>query len=52
MKTVKLDRTHQEDLNEISQVSTQTLLIIYLQVTPHLSPLLPLFLHLIQQPFS
>ena len=30
MKTVKLDRTHQEDLSEISQLLTQTLLMIYL----------------------
>ena len=36
-KTVKLDRTHQEDLSETSQLSAQTLLIIYLQPTSHLS---------------
>ena len=35
MKTVKLDR--QEDLSEISQLSTQTWLIIYSQPAPHLS---------------
>ena len=35
---VKLDRTHQEDLSEISQLSTQTLLIIYSEPTSHLKP--------------
>ena len=37
MKTVKLDRTHQEDLSEISQLLTETSLIIYSQPTPHIS---------------
>ena len=36
-KTVKLDRAHQEDLSEISQLWTQTLLIIYSQSTSYLS---------------
>ena len=41
MKTVKLDRTHQEDLSEISQLLTETSLIIYSQPTSHISPTAP-----------
>ena len=37
MKTTKLERTH-EDLNGIYQLTTQTLLITYLQRKLHLSP--------------
>ena len=46
-KTAKLDRTHQEDLSEMSQLSTQTLLMIYSQPAPHLSiyPWFPPFPH-------
>ena len=34
MKTVKSDRTSQEDLNEISQLSSQTLVVIYSKPAP------------------
>ena len=51
-KTVKLDRTHQEDLSEISQLLTQTLLMIYLQPTPHLSSMIPFITTSMQQPVS
>ena len=52
MKTLKLDRTHQEDLSEISQLLTQTLLMIYLQPTPHLSSMIPFITTSMQQPVS
>ena len=51
-KTVKLDRTHQEDLSEISQLLTQTLLMICLQPTPHLSSMVPFVTTSMQQPVS
>ena len=41
IKTVKFYRTHKEDLSEISQLSIQTLLIIYSKPTLHLSPMAP-----------
>ena len=52
MKTVKLERTHQEDLSKISQLLTQTLLVIYLQITPHLSSMVPFVTTSMQQPVS
>ena len=52
VKTVKLDRIHQEDLSEISQLLTQTLLMIYLQPTPHLSSMIPSATTSVQQPVS
>ena len=52
MKTLKLDRTHQEDLSEISQLLTQTLLMIYLQPTSHLSSMIPFATTSMQQPVS
>ena len=51
-KTVKLDRTHQEDLSEISQLLTQKLLMIYLQPTPHLNSMVPFVTTSMQQPVS
>ena len=52
VKTVKLDRIHQEDLSEISQLLTQTLLMICLQPTPHLSSMVPFVTTSMQQPVS
>ena len=52
MKTVKLERTHQEDLSKISQLLTQTLLMIYLQPTPDLSSMVPFVTTSMQQPVS
>ena len=52
MKTVKLDRTNQEDVSEISQILTQTLLMISSQPTPHLSSIAPSVPTSMQQPVS
>ena len=52
MKTVRLDRTHQEDVSEISQISTQTLLMISSQPTPHLSSMASSVPTSMQQPVS
>ena len=52
MKKVKLDRTHQEDLSEISHLLTQTLLMIYLQPTPYLISMVPFVTTSMHQPVS
>ena len=51
-KTVTLDTIHQEDLSEISQRSTQTLLMIYSQPTLHLSSMASSVPTSMQQPVS
>ena len=51
-KTVKLDRTHQEDLSKISQLLTQTLLMVYLQPTPNLSYTITFVTTSMQQPVN
>ena len=51
-KTVKLDRTHQEDLSKISQLLTQTLLMVYLQPTPNPSYTITFVTTSMQQPVN
>ena len=57
MKRVTLNRIHQEDeiceiKSEISQLSTQTLFMIYSQPTPHLHSMAPSVPTSMKQPVS